>query len=69
MCVALVFSSLATGAEARENFALSVENNRRNREESWGETCGHCKRLGLPGTTLNTIFAMKNDIREQKEMW
>jgi hypothetical protein len=28
------------------------------------------KRLGLPANTLNTIFAKKNDIREQKkEMW
>jgi hypothetical protein len=29
--------------EACENFARLNENNRGSREESWGETCGHCK--------------------------
>jgi hypothetical protein len=35
-------------------------------EKNPGEkTCGHCKKLGLPASTLNSIFAKKNEIREQ----
>jgi hypothetical protein len=63
ICFSIQWSG--NGAETRENFVQSVENNRRNREESWGETCEHCKTLGLPASTLNTTFAKKNEIREQ----
>jgi hypothetical protein len=36
-----------------------VENNRRNIEESWEKRVDNAKQLGLPASTLNTIFAKK----------
>jgi hypothetical protein len=53
--------------EASENFAQPTENNRGGREESWGETCAIAKRLGLAASTLNSIFAKKDEIRQQIE--
>jgi hypothetical protein len=44
--------------EACENFARPIENNTCSRVD-------FVKRLRLPASTLNSIFAKKNDIRQQ----
>jgi hypothetical protein len=53
--------------KASEHSAQAIENSRRGGEESWREQVNIAKRLGLAPSTLNSIFAKKDEIREQTE--
>jgi len=61
---------LGSAEEASENFARPTENNKGSTEESWGETCVHCK------TTRVGRYHIKLYIRQEgrdpptnREMW
>jgi hypothetical protein len=43
MLACFQYFDYVSAKEACENFARPIENNTGSIEESWGETCGHCK--------------------------
>jgi hypothetical protein len=51
--------------EACENFARPNENNSGSREESWEETCGHCKTTRIE--ELCEVYGSARSVEEKNE--
>jgi hypothetical protein len=63
--ICVIQCDYGSAKEACENFARPIENNTRSRKNPGEKRVDIAKRLGLPASTLNSIFAKKNDIRKQ----
>jgi hypothetical protein len=67
ICFSIQWSG--NGAEPCENFVQSVEIIEEIEKNPGEKRVNIAIRLGLPASTLNTIFAKNNDPRTNTEMW